>query len=560
MSAPTTAGPAPAATSSPISADLSTPDRPLPPLPSAWRSLPAAFLATARAGWNRPAVIDSLGTRLTYGRALIGALVLSRRLEKVLGPEPNVGLIVPPGAAAALANLAVAMLGKVAVNLNYSASKAVIDASIAQAGIRHVVTTPKILAKIGYEPRGELIYLEDLKAGVTLADKAWSAAMAKLAPVGLLAKVRPGFAPRLGEPATIIFTSGSTGDPKGVVLSHSNILSNVHQINNHIDLLPDEVVLGILPFFHSFGYTVCIWTVLLLGKRVVYHYNPLDYRVIPDLIEEHGVTMIASSPTFMRSYVDRARPGQLKTLVHMLLGSERLKPELATTIGEAVGHPPLEGYGTTELSPVVSVNTPTEQSTRDGRRLSGHRPGTTGLPVPGTAIKTTDPETGADLPRGAEGLIWVKGPQVMLGYLGRPEATAKAVVDGWYGTGDLGYVDPDGFLKITGRLARFAKVGGEMVPLDGVETAVQEAAGASDLAVAVVALPDAKRGERLAVIHTALDLSPEEICRRLTATSLPKLWLPGPRDFLLIDEMPCLGVGKRDLRRLREIAAERLAR
>jgi acyl-[acyl-carrier-protein]-phospholipid O-acyltransferase/long-chain-fatty-acid--[acyl-carrier-protein] ligase len=540
-------------------ADTSTPDRPLPPLPTAWRSLPAAFLSTARANWGKLAILDSLGAKLTYGQALIRALVLSRLLKKKLGPEPYVGVLVPPGAAGAVTNLALSILGKIPVNLNYSANKTVIDSSIAQCEIRQIVTTPKLLEKIGYHPQGDLIFLEDLAKTVTLIDKVWSAAMARLAPLGVLTAARPGFGPALDKTATVMFTSGSTGDPKGVVLSHANILSNVHQMNTHIALLPEEVVIGILPYFHTFGYTVTIWTVLLLGKRVVYHHSPLDYRVIPDLIAKHGVTMIPSSPTFMRHYLDRSKPGQLNSLVHMLLGSEKLKPALTEAIKEVLGKEPMEGYGCTELSPVISVNTITEMTTRDGRKVYGNRLGTTGMPLPGTAIRTVDPETGAELPRGTEGLIWVKGPQVMVGYLGRPEATAKVLKDGWYCTGDLGYVDPDGFLKITGRLSRTAKIGGEMVPLDGVEIAVHEAAGGAEQAVAVTTVPDAKRGERVVVLYSDADLSPESVCQKLNAGSLPKLWLPSARDFVRVEEVPSLGPGKKDLRRIKEIAAERLA-
>jgi acyl-[acyl-carrier-protein]-phospholipid O-acyltransferase/long-chain-fatty-acid--[acyl-carrier-protein] ligase len=540
-------------------ADTSTPDRPLPPLPTAWRSLPAAFLSTARANWGKLAILDSLGAKLTYGQTLIRALVLSRLLQRKLGPEPYVGVLVPPGAPGAVTNLALSILGKIPVNLNYSASKTVIDSSIDQCGIRHVVTTPKLLEKIGYHPQGDLIYLEDLAKTVTLIDKVWSAAMARLAPLGMLTAARPGFGPALDKTATVMFTSGSTGDPKGVVLSHANILSNVHQMNTHIALLPEEVVIGILPYFHTFGYTVTIWTVLLLGKRVVYHHSPLDYRVIPDLIAKHGVTMIPSSPTFMRHYLDRAKPGQLDSLVHILLGSEKVKPALTESIKTLLGKEPMEGYGCTELSPVISVNTITEMTTRDGRTVYGNRLATTGMPLPGTAIRTVDPETGAELPRGTEGLIWVKGPQVMVGYLGRPEATAKVLKDGWYCTGDLGYLDPDGFLKITGRQSRTAKIGGEMVPLDGVEIAVQEAAGVLEQALAVTTIPDAKRGERLVVLFSDADLSPETVCQKLNTGSLPKLWLPAARDFLRVEEVPSLGPGKKDLRRIKEIAAERLA-
>jgi acyl-[acyl-carrier-protein]-phospholipid O-acyltransferase/long-chain-fatty-acid--[acyl-carrier-protein] ligase len=260
----------------------------------------------------------------------------------------------------------------------------------------------------------------------------------------------------------------------------------------------------------------------------------------------------------MKSYCERARPGQLKSLVHILLGSERLKPEVTTLIRATVGRDPLEGYGTTELSPVVSVNTLKDMTTVDGRTVYGNRLGTAGMPLPGTAIKTVDPETGVDLPRGTEGVIWVKGPQVMKGYLNRPEETAKVLRNGWYCTGDLGYLDPDGFLKITGRLSRFAKIGGEMVPLDGVESAIQDAAGVGPDAIAVTVVPDPKRGERLVVLYTDLGRPVEEVYQSLNASSLPKLWIPSSRDFFKIEVLPTLSVGKRDLRRIKEIALERL--
>lgn len=542
----------------PAQADVSTPDRPLPPLPADWRSLPAAFLAVARANWGKVAMIDSLGTKRTYGEALIGTLILGKLLRARLGPEPYVGLLVPPGVAGAVANIAISSLGKIPVNLNYSASKGVVDSSVAQCGIKQILTTPKILEKIGYTPAGELIFLEDLAKSVTTPAKVRAAALAKFAPVSLLTSLRPGFGPRLGETATVMFTSGSTGDPKGVVLSHANVLYNVHQIHHQLALLPDEVLVGILPFFHSFGFTVGIWVVLLLAKRVIYHYSPLDARVIVDLIEKHKATLIASSPTFFRNYLERSKPGQLDTLVHMLLGSERLKPELAEAIRDRLGKEPLEGYGCTETAPVVSVNALTDLPTRDGRTVPGNRPGTTGMPLPGTAIKTTDPDTGADLPRGAEGVVWVKGPQVMVGYLNRPEATAKVLRDGWYCTGDIGFQDDDGFLKLTGRQSRFAKIGGEMVPLEGVESAIQEAAGVGEAAVAVTTVPDLKRGERLAVLYTDLGMTPEQLTQRLVAGSMPRLWVPSARDFVRVEEIPCLGVGKRDLRKLKELAAEKL--
>ncbi|HMB02611.1 MAG TPA: AMP-binding protein [Isosphaeraceae bacterium] len=542
----------------PVTPASVAPDRPLPPLPPHWRSLPRAFVYQARDHRGRRAMADSTGASLTYGQTFLRALALGRVLARLLGPAPYVGLLLPPTVPTAVANLALGLWGKIPINLNYTANQAVVDSSIDQAGIAHVLTSRKVLDRFKITPKGALIFLEDLPKQVRLTDKLWAAAVSRLAPIAALGALLPGLrGDHLDATATIIFTSGSTGDPKGVVLSHRNILSNVHQINHQIKLLEDESVLGILPFFHALGFTVTIWTVLALGKRVAYHFNPLDAKVVGSVCEEHGVTMIIGTPTFMRTYLQRCEPKQFAELVHLILGAEKLKPELACDIRERLGIEPMEGYGCTELSPVVSVNVPHEVTFPDGRTIYGNRLGTVGLPLPGTAVRTVDPETGADLPRGTEGMILIAGPQVMVGYLDRPEMTARVLRDGWYTTGDLGYVDADGFLKITDRLSRFAKVGGEMVPHQGVESAIMEAAGVTEQDVAVTSLPDPKRGERLCVLHTELGMPVEEVCRRLNAGPIPKLWIPAQDDFLLVEEIPTLGTGKVDLRRLREIAKER---
>jgi acyl-[acyl-carrier-protein]-phospholipid O-acyltransferase/long-chain-fatty-acid--[acyl-carrier-protein] ligase len=256
-------------------------------------------------------------------------------------------------------------------------------------------------------------------------------------------------------------------------------------------------------------------------------------------------------------YLQKCKPEQFKTLVHLLLGAEKLKPELAREIRQSLGFDPQEGYGCTELSPVVSVNVPTEKTLPDGRKVPGNRIGTVGLPLPGTEIRTVDPDTGADLPRGTPGMILVKGPQVMVGYLNRPEATAKVLKDGWYTTGDLGFVDEDGFLTITDRLSRFSKIGGEMVPHNGVESAILQATGVAETNVAVTAIPDPKRSERLVVLYTDLGMGTDEVLQKLHQAGLPNLWIPSRDDFVKVDEIPILGTGKVDLRKLREIAVER---
>lgn len=476
-------------------------------------------------------------------------------LARTWGPAEHVGLLIPPTVPAAVANLAVTLWGKIPVNLNYSASQSMVDASVDQCGITHVLTSPKVLDRFKIVPKGQLIMLEDIRKQVTLFDKLWAAAVAKGVPSGLLGAFVPGLHhDHLDATATVIFTSGSTGDPKGVVLSHRNILSNAQQIEEAVRMKPEDVLLGVLPFFHSFGFTITIWTAIGLNKKVVYHFNPLDARTIGKLCDEHKVTLLTGTPSFTRLYLKSCDPRQFKTITHWILGAEKLKPELARDIQAALGVDPMEGYGCTELSPVVAVNANREVALPGGRTVHGNRLGTVGLPVPGTAIKTIDPETGADLPVGTEGMIAVKGPQVMVGYLDRPEATAQVVKSGWYLTGDIGYVDPDGFLKITDRINRFSKIAGEMVPHLAIESAILEATGVDENHVAVTGVPDPKHGERLCVLYTDLGISPAEAHQRLMAASLPKVWVPSPRDFIRVEEIPITSTGKVDLRRLKEIA------
>jgi acyl-[acyl-carrier-protein]-phospholipid O-acyltransferase / long-chain-fatty-acid--[acyl-carrier-protein] ligase len=532
--------------------------RELLPLPAEWRSLQRVFVHRARGSWALTALADSTGASLTFGDAFIRGLVLGRVLARQWGAAQHVGLMVPPTVPAAVANIACSLWGKVPVNLNYSASQSMVDSAVEQCEITHVVTSRKVLDRVPIVPKGTLILLDDIPGQVRKTDKLWAAAVAKLAPFAVMDRLIPGLrADRLDQTATVIFTSGSTGDPKGVVLSHANILSNVQQIGQHVELLPDEVVLGVLPFFHSFGFTVTIWTAIGLGKKVVYHVNPLDARTIGNLCEKHKVTLLIATPTFSRLYLKSCEPHQFKTITHWIVGAEKLKPELARDIERELSIEPMEGYGCTELSPVVAVNVPREVQQPDGRKIHGNRLGTVGQPMPGTSVKTVDPDTGADLPRGTEGVLAVKGPQVMIGYLNRPEATAQVKKDGWYTTGDLGYVDPDGFIKITDRLSRFSKIAGEMVPHLGVESAIVAASGADEVDVAVTGVPDPKHGERLVVLYTNLGMTPAEVHERLTAGSLPKVWIPSLRDFVHVDEIPITPTGKADLRRLKEIAVNR---
>lgn len=537
------------ATSEPV------PDTAMTPLPRSWRSLPRAFLNRARAEWNRVAITDTTDATLTFGEALLRALALGRVLNRSVGTGEYVGVLMPPTTPAAVANLALSLFGKIAVNLNYTTGQEVLDSSIEQCGITHVVTSRRVMSKMPVQPKAELVYLEDVPKRVTKADKVFAGAVGKVVPEALLGLFLPGLrGERPDRTATVIFTSGSTGEPKGVLLTHGNILSNVHQIQQHIELGPEEVVLGILPFFHSFGYTVTLWTVLCLGKKAVYHFNPLDARIVGNLCQKHGVTLLAASPTFMRAYVKKCDREQFATVRLPILGAEKLKPELGAEIREKLGIEPLEAYGCTETGPGVAANVPQTKRTPDGQAVHANRPGTVGMLFPGTMVKTIDPDTGAELPRGAEGLVLVKGPQIMKGYLNKPEVTARVLKDGWYNTGDLGHLDSDGFLTITGRLSRFSKIGGEMVPHERVESAILGVAASEHPHVAVTSVSDPKRGERLVVLYDDLGVGPDEVHKRLLAGSLPRLWLPGVDDFIRVEEIPLLGTGKVDLRAVRSIA------
>ncbi|RUL89368.1 AMP-binding protein [Tautonia sociabilis] len=532
---------------------------PMPALPPSWRSLGRAFITTSRARGGDPAFVDSTGASLSYRQALLKSLALGRVLERVLGPARNVGVLLPPSCAGAVTNIALTLRGRVPVNLNYTSSQESVDSAVDQAGITHILSSRRMLDRIELRPKGEILLLEDLAPLVGATDKIWAAAVALLMPTRLLGSVLPGLRDEdLDSPATIIFTSGSTGQPKGVVLTHRNILSNALQIQHHIHLSPGDVVLGILPFFHSFGFTVPLWTVCCIGLKAVYHPNPLEAQVVARLTREHKASVILATPTFVRGFLKRCKREDFASVRLLVLGAEKLKPELAERIREAWGIEPLEGYGCTETGPVVSVNSPYERKAADGRPVPGNRPGTVGQPMPGTLVKVVDPESGQELPPGREGIICIKGPQVMAGYLNHPEATAQVLRDGWYWTGDLGLVDEDGFIVITDRLNRFSKVAGEMVPHGAVESAILEAAGTSDQVAVVTSLPDSKRGERLVVLYTPeLGISPPDLVRKLHQGPLPKLWIPSADDFLPVDEIPVLGTGKLDLRRLKEIARER---
>jgi acyl-[acyl-carrier-protein]-phospholipid O-acyltransferase/long-chain-fatty-acid--[acyl-carrier-protein] ligase len=398
-----------------------------------------------------------------------------------------------------------------------------------------------------------MIFLEDLRKTFGPGQKILALLTALLLPAPWLARKYLNKQPN--DLATVIFSSGSTGTPKGVMLSHYNILSNLEGIRQVIQFSPADRILGVLPLFHSFGFTGTLWLPLLAGFGAVYHPNPMDAKTIGETVHKHKATLLISTPTFYASYIRRCSAEEFATLRYAIAGAEKLREPIAQNFKEKFGLDLLEGYGCTELSPVVSVNVP--DVTPNGERQIGNKPGTVGHPIPGVTVKIVDPETNQPLASDQEGLLLVKGPNCMLGYLGAPQLTKEAMRDGWYVTGDIASVDQDGFIRITDRASRFSKIGGEMVPHVRVEETINGILGSA--ASVVIALPDEQKGERLLAFYAQNGMSADQLWHQLNTSELPKLWIPKKDHLYRIESIPLLGSGKVDLKKIKEMAVERVA-
>jgi acyl-[acyl-carrier-protein]-phospholipid O-acyltransferase/long-chain-fatty-acid--[acyl-carrier-protein] ligase len=353
--------------------------------------------------------------------------------------------------------------------------------------------------------------------------------------------------------ATIIFSSGSTGKPKGVMLSHENVTSNIQGLYQILSAKKSDVILGVLPFFHSLGFTGTLCFPVGSGVGVVYHANPLDAVTIGKLAEKYKATILIGTPTFMSAYTRKCTKEQFSKLRFVVTGAEKLKKSIVDAFYQKFDVTPLEGYGTTELSPIVSLGIPDYISKDEHIRQVGYKEGKVGHPLPGVAVKAVDPDTFNTLPTGQEGLILVKGANVMMGYLKDEEKTKEVIKNGWYITGDIGTIDDDGFVCITDRLSRFSKIGGEMVPHIKVEELIQEAIGAQEPACAVTSVSDEKKGEKLVVLYKG-EIDVDNLWKKLNAQEMPKLWIPKRECFYKIEEIPLLGSGKFDLKKIKELA------
>ena len=514
-------------------------------------------------------LVDGLdGSSLAYGKMLGVSMALARWFKKNV-KEPRLGIILPPGKGGVIANIACFLAGIVPVNINYTSSEPAFESIVRQGGLKHFVTARAFMSKLPQFPwpKGEsIIHLDKTLKGLGMAKIASWVAFAKFAPVTVIAKTFDLDARSKDDEAALLFTSGSSGEPKGVPLTHKMILSNTAQLLSKAYVPAGSPILCSLPIFHSLGLSFTTIMPMIYGFSMVTYPSPLDAKNLNDLIEKHKCTIVLSTPTFARSMLRRAHADTYKSVKYFVVGAEKLQETLANEFMEKCGVQLLEGYGLTETTPLCGVNLdkigPTEEQPYF---VPGEKNGTIGQLVPGLAVRITDPDDDSvRLPISERGMIWFKGPNVFSGYIGRDDLNAEIFRDGWFKTGDLGHVDLNGFLTLGGRRSRFSKVGGEMVPHEVVENAiegfVQLPEGFAGRAVAVMGVPDAAKGEALVLLSAVhqgqLNQALEEIKNHLVAVGLPRLWCP--REIIPVEAIPALPTGKMDLKGCQILAYEAL--
>jgi acyl-[acyl-carrier-protein]-phospholipid O-acyltransferase/long-chain-fatty-acid--[acyl-carrier-protein] ligase len=524
-------------------------------------SLAGALLNGLRANGGRSMLIDgSDDSELPFHKILAAALAFSRVIREETD-RPRVAIVLPPGKAGLVANLAVMFAGKVPVNLNFTSGPEAVRSCIRQSGVDRFITADPFVRKVSsfpWPPNRDLILIERVLPALRKRMVFWAIA-SRVLPQQLLASWL-GLDKRKGDDeAALLFTSGSSGEPKGVVLTHRNLLANVVQFGSRLDLPAGSSILGCLPLFHSFGCTVTLWYPVLEGVNLVTYPSPLESKRLAELIALHQVDVLLATPTFLRGYMKRVEPAQLSSLKLVVTGAEKLPQTLADSFEARFGIRPQEGYGLTETAPATNVNLPDPAAERDACVLSSSRSGSVGQMLPGVAVRVTDPENGAPLPLDNPGIIWLKGPNVFPGYLDDPKRSAEVLKDGWFRTGDVGHLDADGFLHIGGRISRFSKVGGEMVPHESVEGVINKVLGLdgeTERRIAVVGVPDEQKGEAIILLSTLGETSPEQECLslryKLLDAGLPSLWCP--KRIIRVDAIPVLASGKLDIRGCQALA------
>lgn len=488
---------------------------------------------------------------------LVGAIILSRELRKISGGSTvYIGMLLPNGIAAVMSLLAIQIADCTPAVMNYTASRITMDGAIRKTAMKHLITSRAFVDKLHLEIRPEMIFLEDLlPQALTFRRKAlWLLLASLLNTRELMKLVSPLSWRDVNRCAVVIFSSGSTGVPKGIMLSHHNITGDDSAVINIIGWNRHDAILGNLPLFHSFGLNVCLWLPLITGCRTIMVPNPLDALTVGRALREQKITVLMATPAFLQTYMRRCTAEDFKTLRLTVTGAEKLRPDIAEKFRRMTGLTIAEGYGCTELSPIVSINL---ANSRLELGVVVAKNDCIGPALPGVCAKIVDPVTFKLLPEDTDGLMIVRGAIVMMGYLGEEEKTAAVIRDGWYLTGDIAKMDRNGFISITGRFSRFTKIAGEMIPHELVEQEINKILLPDECIVAVSGGEDPKRGEKLVVFYTDRErVKPEELVKQLRAANLPNLWIPKVENFVWTDKIPQLGSGKLDLTALAEKARE----
>ncbi|MEC4766479.1 acyl-[ACP]--phospholipid O-acyltransferase [Halomonas sp. CUBES01] len=528
-------------------------------------SLPNAWIQSVKRRPGELALADNLGRPLNASQALTASLLMAKRIRK-LNPGQNVGLLLPTSSAGVIANMATLLAGKTLVNLNYTADQEALTSALSQAEITTVFTSQRFVKKL--EQRGldvsqllsehQVVFLEDLQTKIGRAERLSTWLAVRILPTWLLQRC---FCHGHDADATaaILFSSGSEGEPKGVMLSHRNLMANIKQTSDVLNTQSNDVVMGSLPLFHAFGLTVTQLLPLIEGLPLVCHPDPTDAPGIAGAIAKHKATIMFGTSSFLRLFVrsTKVHPLMLESLRIVVAGAEKLDDKVRNDFALKFHKPIYEGYGATEIAPVASVNLPDAMGIHYQQIQRGSKSGTVGMPLPGTSFKVVDPESFEELATGEAGMILISGPQIMQGYLNDAKRTAKALheVDGhrWYITGDKGYMDEDGFLTLIDRYARFAKIGGEMISLSAVEGAVKAALEEPDNALMAVSIPDSRKGERIVLLsETALDANTVKAAMLANGTSSMMV----PSHWLTVETIPHLGSGKADFAGAKRLAQE----
>ena len=499
------------------------------------------------------AVIDGLDhSTLSRSKLLGAAAALSRFLRRQFADE-RIAIVLPANKGSMMANLAVTLAGKVPVDLNFTIGRAANESCCGRANLRVAISATQFMERIKDFPWPErVLKLDELMPRMKRQIIFWWL-ISILLPARLLLQLLQ--IPKEGghTEAVLLFTSGTTGEPKGVVVSHRNVVGNVSQFRQLLDAKKNDAILASLPFFHTFGSTVTLWYPLIEGVRIVTYPNPLEAARCAALIERYKLTFLLATPTFLRVYLRKAQPHQLRSLRLTIAGAEKLPLDLARHFEERFGKIVYEGYGLTETAPVVSVNLP--EPLRNVEPTS--RLYSVGRMAPGIAAEIREAETDRKLSLHETGMLWLRGVNIFEGYLHDPKQTAEVLRDGWLKTGDIGRFDEDGFLYIEGRLSRFSKIGGEMVPHEAVENKIVDLLGLSgrdERPLAVVGVQDEAKGEAL-VLLSAVDVDLGELRKELHEAGIPNLWIP--KHVQRVESIPVLASGKLDLKKCKELVPER---